>query len=163
MRDLADEHEARFLLGKVPATEAVRTIQGHLQKLLREFPGRRDLYLAGIARAARLLARDRTTNARELSALYRDALENCAADMTEFRGVLADYYATVKGEEKLELRFLADAEHAFRRKVDLPPLEFAEMTEELYVYFRKCGQGQQGLRLLKEGEKAKEAAQKGGK
>lgn len=163
MRDLADEHEARFLLGKVPATEAVRTIQGHLQKLLREFPGRRDLYLGGIARAARLLARDRTTNARELSALYRDALENCAADMTEFRGVLADYYATVKGEEKLELRFLADAEHAFRRKVDLPPLEFAEMTEELYVYFRKCGQGQQGLRLRKEGEKAKEAAQKGGK
>lgn len=160
MRDLADEHEARFLLGKVPATEAVRTIQGHLQKLLREFPGRRDLYLAGIARAARLLARDRTTNARELSALYRDALENCAADMTEFRGVLADYYATVKGEEKLELRFLENAEHAFRRKVELPPLAFFEMTEELYVYFRKCGQGQRGLRLRKEGEKAKEAAEK---
>lgn len=160
MRDLADEHEARFLLGKVPATEAVRTIQGHLQKLLREFPGRRDLYLAGIARAARLLARDRTTNARELSALYRDALENCAADMTEFLGVLADYYATVKGEEKLELRFLEDAEHAFRRKVELPPLAFFEMTEELYVYFRKCGQGQRGLRLRKEGEKAKEAAEK---
>ena len=163
MRDLADEHEARFLLGKVPAPEAVRAIQAHLQKLLREFPGRRDLYLAGITRAARLLARDRMTNAREISALFRDALENCAADMTEFRGVLADYYATVKGEEKLERRFLEDAEHAFRRKVELPPLEFYEMTEELYVYFRKCGQGQQGLRLRKEGEKAKEAAQKGGK
>jgi hypothetical protein len=37
------------------------------------------------------------------------------------------------------------------------------MTEELYVYFRKCGQGQQGLRLRKEGQKAKEMAEKGGK
>jgi len=163
MRDLADEHEARFLLGHVPATEAVRTIQGHLRKLLREFPGRRDLYLAGIARAAKVLARDRTANAAEISALYREALEECAGDLTEFRGMLADYYATVKGEEKLELRFLADAERVFRRKVDLPPLDFFAMTEELYVYFRKCGQGQQGLRLRKEGQKAKEAAEKGGK
>jgi len=160
MRDLADDHEARFLLGRLPAVDAVRTIQGRLQKLLREFPGRRDLYLAGIARAGRLLGRDRVANAREISALYREALETCAGDMTEFRGVLADYYATVKGLEKLELRFLEDAEHAFRRKVDLPPLEFFEMTEELYVYFRKCGQGQRGLRLRKEGEKAKEAAEK---
>lgn len=163
MRDLADEHEARFLLGRRPATEAVRTIQGHLQKLRREFPGRRDLYLAGIARAGRLLARDRVANARELSALYREALETCAGDMTEFRGLLADYFALVKGEEQLELRFLADAEHTFRRKVDLPPREFQEMTEELYVYFRRCGQGQQGLRLRKEGEKAKEAAEKAAK
>lgn len=160
MRDLADEQEARFLLGRVPADEAVRTIQGHLRKLLREFPGRRDLYLAGISRAGRLLARDRVANAREISALYREALAECAGDMTEFRGVVADYYALVKGEEKLELRFLEDAEQAFRRKVDLPPLDFFEMTEELYVYFRKCGQGQRGLRLRKEGEKAKEAALK---
>jgi hypothetical protein len=161
MRDLADEHEARFLLGRVPATDAVRTIQDRLRKLLREFPGRRDLYLAGIARAAKVLARDRTANAKEISALYREALEECAGDMTEFRGVLADYYATVKGEEPLELRFLEDAEHAFRRKVDLPPAAFFEMTEELYVYFRKCGQGQRGLRLRREGQKAKEAAEKG--
>ena len=163
MRDLADEHEARFLLGHVSATEAVRTIQGHLRKLLREFPGRRDLYLAGVARAAKVLARDRTANAAEISALYREALEECAGDLTEFRGMLAEYYATVKGEEKLELRFLADAERVFRRKVDLPALDFFGMTEELYVYFRKCGQGQQGLRLRKEGQKAKEMAEKGGK
>ena len=163
MRDLADDHEARFLLGRVPAAEAVRTIQGHLRKLLREFPGRRDLYLAGIARAAQVLGRDRTANAKEISALYREALEECAGDLTEFRGMLAAYYATVKGEEQLELRFLADAEHAFRRMTDLPPTEFFGMTEELFVYFRKCGQGQRGLRLRKEGQKVKEAAEKGGK
>lgn len=163
MRDLADEHETRFLLGRAPATEAVRKIQERLRQLLREFPGRRDLYLAGIARAAKVLARDRTANGKEISSLYREALEECAGDMTEFRGVLADYYATVKGEEPLELRFLDDAEHAFRRKVDLPPAEFFEMTEELYVYFRKCGQGQRGLRLRKEGQKAKDAAEKGSK
>ncbi|MFM7240914.1 MAG: hypothetical protein ACKO3A_02195 [Opitutia bacterium] len=163
MRDLADEHETRFLLGRVSAAEAVQTIQGHLRKLLREFPGRRDLYLAGISRAARVLARDRSANEKEISALYREALENCAGDMAEFRGVLADYYATVKGEEKLERRFLDDAERVFRRKVDLPAAEFFEMTEELYVYFRKCGQGQQGLRLRKEGQKAREAAEKGSK
>lgn len=163
MRDLADEYEARFLLGRMPAEAAVRTIQGHLRKLLREFPDRRDLYLAGIARAAKVLGRDRTANGKEISSLYREALEECAGDMTEFRGVLADYYATVKGEEPLELRFLDDAEHAFRRKVDLPPAEFFEMTEELYVYFRKCGQGQRGLRLRKEGQKAKDAAEKGSK
>ena len=63
----------------------------------------------------------------------------------------------------MELRFLDNAEHAFRRKVDLPPAEFFEMTEELYVYFRKCGQGQRGLRLRKEGQKAKDAAEKGSK
>lgn len=163
MLDLADEYEARFLLGRGTVTEAVRTIQGHLRKLLREYPARRDLYLAGIARAAKVLARDRTAHAAEISTLYREALEQCAGDMAEFRGMLADYYATVKGEEKLELRFLEDAERVFRRKVDLPPLEFFEMTEELYVYFRKCGQGQQGLRLRKEGQKAKEAAEKGEK
>jgi len=160
LRDLADEYEARFILGHVTAGEAVRTIQGHLQKLLREFPARRDLYLAGISRAGRILARDRATNATAISALYREALAECAGDMTEFRGVLADYYATVKGDEKLEQRFLEDAERTFRRKVELDALAFFEMTEELYVYFRKCGHGQQGLRLRKEGEKAKEDALK---
>lgn len=75
-------------------------------------------------------------------------------------GVLADYYATVKGDEKLEQRFLEDAERTFRRKVELDALAFFDMTEELYVYFRKCGHGQQGLRLRKEGEKAKEDALK---
>jgi hypothetical protein len=163
MLDLADEHEARFLLGRGTVTEAVRTIQAHLRKLLRDYPARRDLYLAGIARAAKVLARDRAAHAAEISTLYREALEQCAGDMAEFRGMLADYYATVKGEEKLELRFLEDAERVFRRKVDLSPTEFFEMTEELYVYFRKCGQGQQGLRLRKEGQKAKDAAEKGGK
>ena len=157
MRDLADEQEARFLLGHLPAADAVRTIQERLRRLLREFPGRRDLYLTGIARAAKVLARDRTANAKEISALYREALGECAGDLTEFRGVLADYYATVKGEEPLELRFLEDAERALRRQADLPPAAFFEMTEELYVYFRKCGQGQRGLRLRKEGQKAKDA------
>jgi hypothetical protein len=163
MRDLADEHEARFLLGRVPAADAVRTIQERLRRLLREFPGRRDLYLAGIGRAAKVLARDRIANAKEISALYREALGECAGDLTEFRGVLADYYATVKGEEPLELRFLEDAERAVRRQADLPPAAFFELTEELYVYFRKCGQGQRGLRLRKEGQKAKDAAEKGSK
>lgn len=160
LRALADEYEARFILGHVTAGEAVRTIQGHLQKLLREFPARRDLYLAGISRAGRILARNRATNATAISSLYREALAECAGDMTEFRGVLADYYATVKGDEKLEQRFLEDSERAFRRKVELDALAFFDMTEELYVYFRKCGQGQQGLRLRKEGEKAKEDALK---
>ena len=110
-----------------------------------------------------MLARDRSANEKEISALYREALENCAGDMAEFRGLLADYYATVKGDETLERRFLDDAERTFRRKVDLPAAEFFEMTEELYVYFRKCGQGQRGLRLRKEGQKAKDAAEKGSK
>ena len=163
MRDLADEQEARFLLGRVPAAEAVRTLEDRLRRWLRDFPARRDLYLAGVARAARVLARDRSANEKEISALYREALENCAGDMAEFRGLLADYYATVKGDEALERRFLDDAERIFRRKVDLPAAEFFEMTEELYVYFRKCGQGQRGLRLRKEGQKAKDAAEKGSK
>lgn len=157
MRDLADDYEARFILGRLPATDAVRAIQGNLRKLERDYPQRRDLVTAGIARAGRILAKDRTANAAALSTLYRGAFDDCADDMVAFRGLLADYYALIKDEEKLELRFLDDIERAFRRKVKLEPMEFYSMTEELYVYFRKCGQSHRGLRLRQEGANVREA------